>query len=149
MRKLLFILFIFILEIPVFSNEYSRLLGKWIIESKIPVSGTVYSMNSFECLGKVLVFKENSVCYENIEYQITEINEELLDSDLLYNATKGIDSIGVTFEDLGIKAKKVVSIDIKIMHSVIPGEWILITGEDHIIVFYLGYYFTATKVEDR
>lgn len=147
MKKIFFILICFILHsIYCFSNEYSKLYGKWIIESEIP-SEQIHERDACECLGKEIVYEKNSVEYDGHIFTVTNVTEEELTSDLLFSYTVGIgenSSKGVTFRKLGIQQEKVSSITLK-MKERIPRMWIIIIDENTIIINYKGLFFRTLR----
>lgn len=149
MKKILCFVFVTFLFSNCFPKISFQLGGGWIVESEIQVKGVINSDESEKIIGKTFFLTQDYLIYENHSYSIKSIKEDTITSEMLYLETKGSESEGITFKDLGIEKRFVHIMFLKFKERInLPVKTIIILDNENLIGIYENHYYQLKKIYD-
>jgi len=129
------------------------LAGTWRITRILPTTNTTCwtRQQAQPMLGTTITYRSDLLRWHGGQIEVTDVSLRELTNDEFRQENSGPDS-PASFAQLGIHSSKVTEVDLQHEDSdvlpastAVPGDSVLLTAPNHIVVSACGVYFEATR----
>ena len=146
-RKMIVICIGILLSFYICGQELES--SQWLIKSAIKINCVIGDYSEPELsqkIGKIISYSETSIIFDENAYQIKNKEKELWTREKLYAETRGSQSKGIAFEDIGFYGEQILAIQYKAKGYKWPGEFILMLDSNNAVTIWNGVWYLLERI---
>ena len=122
---------------------------RWIIQESININGVIGDYNQDEInkrIGKIIEYYQGYIIYDGKKYLIQKTTTAKWTRDDLYNETRGTQSKGIYFEDIGFTGSILNITQYNIINYRYSGEIFGFIDSEHGVTEWNGVWYLLDKL---